>query len=91
MLKISAFYLNKQKSFIPYKIYEVYTVVRAALWICGGKPCPFHLMSLPSEYEAKVPAAGNFSLKQRIQTSEAHPQSLREKTMPRLFTIHALK
>ena len=22
----------------------LYTVVRPALWICGGKPCPFHLM-----------------------------------------------
>ena len=47
-----------------------YTVVRHALWICGGKPCPFHLMSLPSEYKAKLPAAGNFSLKQRVKISK---------------------
>ena len=45
-----------------------YTVVRHALWIYRGKPCPFHIMSLPSEYKAKLPAAGSFSLKQRVKT-----------------------
>ena len=51
-------------------------------------------MSLPSEYKAKIPAAGNFftvTEGKNIQTSEFYSQSLREKTMPILFTIHALK
>ena len=46
------------------------TVVRPALWICGGKPCSFHIRSLPSNIKAKLPAAGNFSLKQRVKTSK---------------------
>ena len=39
---------------------------------------------MPSNIKAELPAAGNFSLKQRVSTStsEFYPQSLREKTMP---------
>ena len=49
----------------------------------GENLAVFHLMSLPSEYKAKLPAAGNFSLKQRVETSsEFFPQILREKTLP---------
>ena len=51
-------------------------------------------MSMPSEYKAKLPAADNFFTEtegQNIQTSEFYPQSQREKTLPILFTIHALK
>ena len=59
---------------MDYKIYKlwlvIYTVVRPALWICGGKPCSFHIRSLPSNIKAKLPAAGNFSLKQRVKTSK---------------------
>ena len=46
----------------------IYTVIRPALCIYGGKPCPFHLMSFPSECKAKSPAAGIFSLKKRVKT-----------------------
>ena len=46
------------------------TVVRPALWICGGKHCAFHIRSLPSNIYAKLPATGNFSLKQRVKTSK---------------------
>ena len=47
-----------------------YTVVRPTLWICGGKPCPFHILGhCPLNIKVKLPAAGNFSLKQRVSTS----------------------
>ena len=47
----------------------------------------------PLNIKAKLPAAGNCSETEgkNIDTSEFYPQSLREKTMFILFTIHALK
>ena len=39
-----------QKNLSPEITETNYTVVRPALWICGEKPCAFHIRSLPSNY-----------------------------------------
>ena len=58
-----------------------YTVVRPALWICGGKPCSFHLMSLSSKYKGQITWSRQFFTETEgkyIHTSEFYPQSLRK-------------
>ena len=61
-----------------------YTVVRPALWICGGKHCSFHITSLLSDCEDWITCSRQFFTETEgnyIHTSEFYPQSLREKTL----------
>ena len=60
------------------------TVVRPALWICGGKHCSFHITSLPSDCEDWITCSRQFFTEtegNNIHISEFYPQSLREKTL----------
>ena len=75
------------------------TVVRPALWICGGKHCSFHITSLPSDCEDWITCSRQFFTEtegNNIHISEFYPQSLREKTLrtlvcpqcPQITTVH---
>ena len=72
------------------------TVVRPALWICGGKHCSFHITSLPSDCEDWITCSRQFFTEtegNNIHISEFYPQSLREKKQcpnpcPQITTVY---